>query len=203
MNQADLLRRLGIYVNRHFLPPALCDRFRGTMASAPGEAGEIYAGAASGVNTSIRRTREVILPAALQDEFQSRLAAALPELTAHFARSLAVSNDLAFLVYEPGDFFKPHRDRASSDAEAGGNDTYRRRVSVVVFLNRQASPPRDLEYAGGYLTLFRLIDDPAWRDVGFPVAAEPGMLVAFDSATLHEVTPVTAGRRMTAVEWLC
>jgi predicted 2-oxoglutarate/Fe(II)-dependent dioxygenase YbiX len=203
MNQADLLRRLGIYVDGHFLPPALCDRFSRTMAPAPGDPAEVYAGVASGVNTSIRRAREVMLPAELQAEFQSRLAAALPALAGHFARPLAVSNDLAFLVYEPGDFFKPHRDRASSDAAAGGNDSHSRRVSVVVFLNRQASPPRDREYAGGDLTLFRLIDDPAWRDVGFPVAAEPGMLVAFDSATLHEVTPVTAGRRMTAVEWLC
>jgi predicted 2-oxoglutarate/Fe(II)-dependent dioxygenase YbiX len=202
MNQAALLLRLGIYVNRQFLPRTLCDRFCRTMAPAPGEAAEIYAGAGSGVDTSIRRTREIALPPGLQTEFQSRLAAVLPALSGHFARPLAVSNDLAFLVYEPGDFFKPHRDRASGDAAAGGNDTHRRRVSVVVFLNRQASTPGELEYAGGDLTLFRLIDDPAWRDVGFPVAAEPGMLVAFDSATLHEVTPVTAGRRMTAVEWL-
>jgi predicted 2-oxoglutarate/Fe(II)-dependent dioxygenase YbiX len=202
MNHADLLRRLGIYVNRQFLPPVLCDRFSRTMASARGEVAEIYAGAGSGVNTSIRRTREIMLPADMQGEFQSRLAAAMPSLTGHFARPLTISDDLAFLVYEPGDFFKPHRDRASRDAAAGGNETHRRRVSVVVFLNRQASPPGDLEYAGGDLTLFRLIDDPAWRDVGFPVAAEPGMLVAFDSTTLHEVTPVTAGRRMTVVEWL-
>jgi len=202
MNRVELLSRLGIYVNTRFLPQTLCDRFSQTMAPASGEAAEVYAGAGSGVDTSIRRTREMIVPAELRAEFQSRLAAAMPALTGHFARPLTVSDDLAFLVYEPGDFFKPHRDRASRDAAAGGNETHRRRVSVVVFLNRQASPPGDLEYAGGDLTLFRLIDDPAWRDVGFPVAAEPGMLVAFDSTTLHEVTPVTAGLRMTVVEWL-
>jgi predicted 2-oxoglutarate/Fe(II)-dependent dioxygenase YbiX len=28
-----------------------------------------------------------------------------------------------------------------------------------------------------------------------------GLLVAFDSSTLHEVTPVAAGRRLSAVDW--
>jgi len=35
----------------------------------------------------------------------------------------------------------------------------------------------------------------------FWIDTEPGLLVAFDSATLHEVTPVVAGRRLSAVDW--
>ena len=127
---------------------------------------------------------------------QSRSIVALSN---HFGVALTASEGVGFLVYEPGGFYRPHRDRAGPDATAGGNETVRRRVSVVIFLNGVSEAPGPFEYAGGRLTFYGLIDDPAWRDVGFPLDADPGLLVAFDSATLHEVTPVAAGRRLSAV----
>ena len=97
----------------------------------------------------------------------------------------------SFLMYDAGGFFRPHRDREARDT--------RRRVSTVLFLNRHADPPGPMEYCGGRLILYGLIPDAP--DIGFPVEPEPGLLVAFDATTLHEVTPVHQGRRMTAVDW--
>jgi predicted 2-oxoglutarate/Fe(II)-dependent dioxygenase YbiX len=74
-------------------------------------------------------------------------------------------------------------------------------VSAVVFVNRASETPGPFEYAGGRLALYGLIDEPPWRDVGFEIDAERGLLVAFDSATVHEVTPVAAGRRLSVVDW--
>jgi predicted 2-oxoglutarate/Fe(II)-dependent dioxygenase YbiX len=154
------------------------------------------------VDETIRRAQQIDVPPDLVTEFQARLDTAIPGLVAHFSRPLAAAEQPSFLMYESGDFFKPHRDRSAREVADGGNDTFQRRVTVVVFLNRQASAPGEWEYAGGDLTLFGLIDDPQWKEIGFPIDATPGMLVAFDAGTLHEVTPVTAGRRITAVEWL-
>jgi hypothetical protein len=50
-------------------------------------------------------------------------------------------------------------------------------------------------------TFYGVVDDPAWRSFGVALAPEPGLLVAFPSHVVHEVTPVTAGDRYTIVDW--
>jgi predicted 2-oxoglutarate/Fe(II)-dependent dioxygenase YbiX len=202
MRNEQLLGRLGVYVNRTFMSQIECDRLSRAVASGAGHAAEIYGGADGHVDETIRCARQIDAPADLTAQFQARMEAAIPVLAAHFNRPLAATEQPSFLIYEAGDFFKPHRDRAPRDVADGGNETFKRRVTAVVFLNRQAVEPGEWEYAGGDLTLFGLIDDPAWHEVGFPIVATPGTLVAFDASTLHEVTPVVAGRRITAVEWL-
>jgi predicted 2-oxoglutarate/Fe(II)-dependent dioxygenase YbiX len=56
-------------------------------------------------------------------------------------------------------------------------------------------------YQGGDLTFFGLMKTPGAKEYGFPVDMETGLLVAFPSATLHEVSPVTGGKRYTLVTW--
>jgi predicted 2-oxoglutarate/Fe(II)-dependent dioxygenase YbiX len=191
-----------VYVRNDFLSRDFCESLRSAIVDAPGDAATIYAGTATAVDPSIRRARDVEVAGELRAAFASRLEAAMPALARHFALPLTVASGASFLRYEAGDFFRPHRDRASRDASDGGNETASRRVSVVVFLNEQRDPPGEGEYGGGSLTLFGLVDAPEWRGVGIPVTPAAGMLVAFDSTVLHEVTPVTAGRRITAVDWL-
>lgn len=202
MTNIELLSRLGLYVDRRFLPQELCGELREHLAQAPRtHAAEVYANGELRVNREIRRTQEVEGTPALRAAVQARLDGVTSALAAHFSVPLRAPEDVTFLVYETGGFYRPHRDRAMRDAAAGGNETNRRRVSAVIFLNQAAQSPTSLEYAGGRLTLYGLLDDERLREVGFPVEAEPGSLVAFDSSTLHEVTPVTAGTRMTAVGW--
>ena len=201
MTSSGLMSRLGLFLHRGFMPEDLCGALQRDLLARAGEAAEVFVGGHTRVLPDIRRTLEVSVAEALRAEVQARLHGIRPALSAHFHVALTASEGVGFLLYERGGFYRPHRDCARHDAAAGGNETVRRRVSVIVFLNGASETPAPAEYAGGHLHLYGLIDDPVWRDVGFPIDAEPGSLVAFDSATLHEVTPVVAGRRLTAVDW--
>ena len=195
------MRRLGLFVQPGFIPEELCGALQDDVLARAGEAAEVFVGEHGQVVPDIRRTLEVPVADVLRAEVQARLDSLRPALSTHFGMALTASEGVGFLVYEPGGFYRPHRDRASHDAAATGNETVRRRVSVVVFVNRTSETPGPFEYAGGRLTLYGLIDEPPWRDVGFPIDADRGLLVAFDSATVHEVTTVVAGRRLSAVDW--
>ena len=111
---------------------------------------------------------------------------------------LAAHEGPTLLMYQPGGFYEPHVDRADNDE---GISPSRRRVSVVIFLNGMNPEPGPGDYAGGALTFYGLVDDPAWRSVGFALDPLPGLLVAFPSHIVHEVRPVTAGDRYTIVDW--
>jgi len=195
------MSRLGLFLQPGFIPEELCGALRHDILTGAGEAAKVFVGEHGHLRPDIRRTLEVPVTDTLRADVQARLHSIRPALSNHFGKALTASEGVGFLVYEPGGFYRPHRDCANRDAMAGGNETVRRRVSVVVFLNGASEAPGPFEYAGGRLTFYGLIDDPAWREVGFPIDAEPGLLVAFDSATLHEVTPVAAGRRLSAVDW--
>ncbi|HZC81508.1 MAG TPA: 2OG-Fe(II) oxygenase, partial [Nitrospiraceae bacterium] len=99
-----------------------------------------------------------------------------------------------------GDFYQVHND-GDNGADAPAL-TRERKVSVVIFLNSQAQQPVDDTYGGGSLTFYGLIDDPRWLTYGFPLSSEPGLLVAFRSNVLHQVLPVTYGKRYSIVSWL-
>jgi predicted 2-oxoglutarate/Fe(II)-dependent dioxygenase YbiX len=51
------------------------------------------------------------------------------------------------------------------------------------------------------LTFYGLLPGPAWERIGFPLRGEEGLLVAFRSEILHEVTAVRQGDRYTIVTW--
>jgi len=51
------------------------------------------------------------------------------------------------------------------------------------------------------LTLYGLIPNPRWENYGFTVENEAGLLIAFPSGIVHEVTPVVRGRRFSIVSW--
>jgi predicted 2-oxoglutarate/Fe(II)-dependent dioxygenase YbiX len=111
---------------------------------------------------------------------------------------LAGREGAAFLRYEPGGFYRRHRDRAT-DAEWPG--AARRLVSVIVFLNSSSADPAPGEFGGGELLIFpELPGGPGTPD---PVTFIPrqGTLVAFDASMLHEVRPVRTGSRDVIVDW--
>ena len=159
------------------------------MRCAHAEPAEVH-GSRDALNLAVRTAWEVPIPDAA--DVSTRVTALRSELSDHFGGPLGDLEEPTFLLYRAGGFYRPHRDRASRTDDAAGT-ARARRVSIVVFLNAG--------YTGGALTLYGLIDDPVWRDYGFAVPATTGLLVAFPSDLLHEVTPVTAGERYTAVSW--
>jgi predicted 2-oxoglutarate/Fe(II)-dependent dioxygenase YbiX len=185
------LAKLGVFVEPAFLDKTLCATLCEAIKSADSSLAEMYDGEQLTVAQDMRRARQTLLVGVLRDSVQQRINALIPAVSAHFAMPLTKTEGASFLMYEAGGFFRPHRDRAVRETE--------RRVSAVVFLNEQAGSPGPTQYAGGRLTLYGLM--PNSPEVGFPVDPHPGLLVAFDATTLHEVTPVRQGCRITAVDW--
>lgn len=145
-----------------------------------------------------RKVDSSILPKETTAPLKQRLLGIQPELQRHFGKQLDGCESPEYLVYHPGDFFKPHLDGGGSEIN---EEIRRRRVSVVIFLNRESPEPAEGAYGEGQLTFYGLMEGAQWEKCAFPLMAEPGLLVAFPSDKWHEVTPVSHGRRFTVVTW--
>lgn len=196
----NVLKTLGLFVEPECVPPAVCRDIVERMLVAPGESASVYvADNESAVKPRARKTLSVDVPPALDLIVRDRLEARRGDLARHFGVTLERCEEPQYLVYGPGGFFRPHVDtRPPSDThhleDAG------RLVSAVIFLSTpDSTEPAD--YDGGELRLFNLIDEPAWRGIGFACDAAPGLLLAFRSDTIHEVTPVTRGFRCAVATW--
>jgi predicted 2-oxoglutarate/Fe(II)-dependent dioxygenase YbiX len=137
-----------------------------------------------------------------------RLEEARVEIAAHYGVTLSGLQLPQFLVYAPGDFYRPHRDNAPGrDRERRADETptpgvsHERRISAVLFLNGPASEPTPGTYGGGALTFYGLLDDPRTQALGIPLEAEEGLLVTFPASLVHGVSPVEHGHRYTVVSW--
>jgi SM-20-related protein len=112
-----------------------------------------------------------------------RLLSSKQPIEKHFSLTLDECEDPQFLRYREGDFFVAHQDGNTGMLRL---DTERRRISTIIFLNR--------EYSGGALVFTSLSSR-------YETPVEPGMLVAFRAETTHEVTPVTHGERFSIASW--
>lgn len=191
MSTLDFFRKNGLVLKSEFLAPPQCRVLCAHIRNAAPRPAEVYGGAVD-VDLSARSAWQVSVTGALEDGLTNAIRGLRTELADHFAIPLAPCEDPSFLRYGAGGFHRPHKDRASAHADSSG-DAQQRRVSISLLLND--------EYAGGALTFYGLINDPAWRDYGFALPAETGLLVAFRSDMLHEVTPVLAGERCSLVTW--
>lgn len=170
------------------------------MAVAPAEAATIdRADGGDRVDEEFRRSASVRLPKETRSALKDRLLGIMPAAEKHFGMPLEGCESPDFLIYRPGDFFRPHIDGGSGYEPAAF--IRQRRVSVVIFLNGASVEAAEDTYGPGHLTFYGLLDGPQWGKCAFALDAEPGLLVAFRSTILHEVTPVTHGRRCTAVAW--
>ena len=188
-----LLKRLGLFIQYPYLDATTCADLARQMVDAPAEtarAAEIYTSThTTGVDARVRRTLSVVLPAAATIVVERAFTNLRTDLERHFAVTLAGHEPPHYLVYGPDAFFVAHRDRPL----ASNLETSTRKISVVLFLNA--------DFTGGTLNVYGLIDGPEWERAGFPCDAAAGLLVAFPSGTLHEVTRVTSGQRCTIATW--
>jgi len=199
MPTAEFFTRFGLFVRKNFLAQELCTRCCSEMnAAAQAQATIAGPNETDILDENIRKVKWADVPATSVSLVEARLLALIPTLERHFNVTLTECQPLSFLTYQEGDFYHVHDD-CGDDARP---DHRGRKVSVVIFLNRQAQQPADDTYCGGSLTFYGLIDDPRWLTYGFPLNSEPGLLIAFRSETIHQVLPVTHGKRYSIVSWL-
>jgi len=200
MPTADFFGRLGLFVRKNFFDAELCARLRSETRRAAGGQAMITRKGTDLIDESVRRTTWVEVPPSTNVFVESRLSTLKPMLERHFCVVLKGYEPTQFLIYKGGDFFLPHQD-SQTDPEAS-TCVRQRRVSVAIFLNGEAQEPKQDFYGGGSLMFYGLIgDDPRWKPCGFGLSGEAGMLIAFRSDVLHEVTPVIHGERYTIVTW--
>jgi predicted 2-oxoglutarate/Fe(II)-dependent dioxygenase YbiX len=196
-----LFRSFGLFVAPRTLDASLCAELREEMRRASGEKARVWDGGRYEVDESLRRTTSVMPPPAARRAAEARLHALRPALEEHFRVSLTGCQPLQFLHYREGDYYRRHPDR---DATANAARTPgERRVSLVAFLNGEASEPTDGSYSGGALVFYGLSKSPGAAHVGLPLNGEEGLVVAFVPELVHEVAVVTAGERFTIGTWFC
>ena len=130
------------------------------------------------------------------ESVRRRLLECKREVEEHFCVSLSSCEEPQFLRYRVGDFFVAHQDGNTGMLRL---DSEARRVSVVIFLSRQADTPEEGAYCGGSLVFHDWRAAEKNRELS--LAGEAGTLVAFRSETTHEVTPVTHGERHSIACW--
>jgi SM-20-related protein len=199
MPAADFFHSLGLFVAKDFFDRAWCERLRLEASSAQKSHATVAKKSAERLDEGVRKTKWAGVSAPTISEVKARLLAVKPRLESHFNVKLAGCEEPQFLAYKAGDFFRPHQDHADDpDAYAYVRE---RQVSAVIFLNSEAEALGPESYAGGALTFYGLMDDQPWKAYGFPLVGERGLLIAFRSDVLHEVTVVTRGERYSIVTW--
>jgi predicted 2-oxoglutarate/Fe(II)-dependent dioxygenase YbiX len=169
-----------------FLDPALCRRVQIAMDLGGVEPAEILEDGPA-LDREARRASIIEVDPATLAAVEARLDAARDGLAASCGVPLGRQEGAGFIRYSHGGFYRPHRDRAD-DADWPG--AAERRIAVVVFLNAG--------FEGGELVIYPESPD---HDTPARITPDPGSLVAFDAARLHEVRPVTGGTRDVIVDW--
>ncbi len=201
MPNATILGHLGLFVRPGFLSPASCHQIRTEMTSASSIPAMIRpVGQEGGVlDQATRRTGVASVSASTFALVEDQLRATKPALEEHFLVQLTGWQRPQFYIYEEGDFFVAHRDK---DEDPLAPDWVRsRQVSVSIFLNDTKGGPDAQPYRGGALVFYGARGDQSGAGFSIPLEGEEGMFVAFRSDWLHEVRPVTSGRRFSIVTW--
>jgi SM-20-related protein len=197
MNTEELAESLELFLDREFFDARECEALLAELRSAGGGAASVYGRGESGsIDETMRRTAR-LSPARETVEFvRGRLNESRAALEEHFGVTLCDCEEPQFLRYDVGGFFVAHQDGGSGLIRSAREA---RKVSVVVFLNRQSETREHGAYCGGSLVLHASL--MASENERLNVACAPGSLIAFRSETTHEVVPVTGGERYTIACW--
>src|SRR5262249_14349294 len=192
MIAADFFARMGLFVVPNFLNDAICANLRSALASADWKPAPVAERGQNTYDEEYRKTKQHTIDNASKIEVHVRLLAIRQQLESHFQTPLSGCQAPAFLSYSVGDFFRAHAD--TTDDIDLQEDIKARKVSAVVFINRNALEGPET-YSGGALVFYGLFpDDQELKFRGFPLQPEEGLLIAFPSRMLHEVQPVTRGK---------
>jgi SM-20-related protein len=185
-----------LYMVENFFDAETCRNLIQEMRRSPVSPATVYGRVESGaVDERVRKVARPMPSHETIERVRRRLLEYQAEVGEHFGISLSICEEPQFLHYRVGDFFVAHQDGNTGMLLSEREQT--RKVSVVIFLNRQTEVTEADAYGGGSL-VFSDWRPGHWRDA-FPLAGEAGTMVAFRSETTHEVRPVTHGERYTIV----
>lgn len=190
----------GHLIIRNFLDSQTCAAIRAEARTVAGSPAPVYIeGEPNPVNEAVRKTTSLRLSDETIAFVEGRMMAEMPTLEAHFNLTLTDCEKPQFLRYREGDFFVRHQDGNTENLEF---DHLRiRKISIVVFLNHSSETPAPETFGGGELIFYRERDELCETPLAYPVPSETGLLVAFNAETIHEVTPVIHGERLTIINW--
>ncbi len=191
--------KLGLFVEPDFFNGKVCSKFRSEAKKAAGLSSSILLNGYLGVDENIRKSKTLTVSENTITFVRERLLSIKPRIEASFNSVLKECKEPKFLLYKEGDYFHPHKDNF------GGKESHKlakeNKISVVIFLNSETEMPERNSYVGGGLTFYRLVNNPPFNTNGFRIIGKAGMLVAFRSDILHEVTAVKHGERYSIVCW--
>ncbi|MDX6500239.1 MAG: SM-20-related protein [Blastocatellia bacterium] len=198
MPNSAFFAKLGIFIRPNLLPAELCGEIVDEMLLAPQNSLAVVDGytATDKIKSSVRRTKGATVSETIVARIHGTLRALHESLEVHFGVTLVGCEEPQFLVYTEGDFFRPHAD--GDHAPEKPAYIRKRKISVVIFLN---SETHSGSFEGGGLVLYGLPKDPRWKQYGFPLMGEAGMLIAFPSDVVHEVKAILRGSRCSIVSW--
>lgn len=197
MTNPDSDAGFDLYLIRSFFDVETCEEFITEMCRSRAGAATVYGRGESGsVDERVRKAARLVPSPKTVERVRQRLLECREEVVEHFGVSLDRCEEPQFLRYRLGDFFVAHQDGNTgmllSDREQS------RKISIVIFLNRQCEAAEKDGYCGGSLA-FSDWRSPNRKD--FHLSGEAGTLVAFRSEITHEVLPVTHGERYSIVSW--
>ncbi|MGE4295007.1 MAG: 2OG-Fe(II) oxygenase [Campylobacterales bacterium] len=184
-----------------FLPPETCAALYAdalaTRRIVPAEVKEANLPHAR-VDKNLRSTAWLSLDETSQAIYRAAFLEQKPQIERFFNHLLLEGSGLQVLGYGPGDFYGMHADNCSILLDEKGEISgwqpvaTQRKITTVLFLND--------DFEGGKLTFDFLKDANGQTLMLTPKA---GTMVAFPSNPYfaHTVHPVSAGYRVTLVEW--
>jgi SM-20-related protein len=197
MTTPDAGAHFDLFVLKGFFDERTCEEIVAEMRSAHGVPATVYGqGSPGSVDERVRKAVSQTPSPETVEFVRRRLLECKREVEEHFSVSLSSCEEPQFVRYRVGDFFVAHQDGNTGMLRL---DQEARRVSVVIFLSRQAEAPEEGAYCGGSLVLSEW--RPGRGSGELRLAGEPGTLVAFRPETTHEVTQVTHGERYSIAYW--
>ena len=198
MTRANTDSGFDLYMVRNFFDVETCAEFINELRRSPGGPATVYSRSELGsVDERVRKAARLAPSPETVERVRLRLLEYREEVAEHFGMSLADCEEPQFLRYRVGDFFVAHQDGNTGMLRSDREQS--RKVSVVIFLNRQSQAPETDAYCGGSLVFSDWRARPPRKDFQLPV--EAGTMVTFRSETTHEVIPVTHGERYSIVSW--
>ncbi len=200
MPSAEFFNKFGFFSVKNFLDEEFYGSLCEEMREAPQELGNLSTAFTyeNTTNEDFSRRREITkLSSNKLETINDKLIAIIPEIEENFKTEINGLQPLRPSVYKKGDFFKPHSDKKP---DPNSPDFMKeRKVSIIIFLNEESPIEKEGTYSGGNLTFYGLIEKEGFENMGLPLVAEPGLLIAFPPERTHQVTEVTTGERYVIV----